>query len=106
MTTTNNKKKEKTNGTRKWVAKAASKEATFGRRRVKTQTVCGHADAVQRGDSAVQKKNREEQQAGGAEADEPDEAGGRLDVGRYAKRATIDGVRIGVAPEPLHVHGR
>lgn len=78
---------------------------------MKTQTVCGHADAVQRGDSAVQKKNREEQQAGGAEADEPDEAGGRLDVGRYAKRATVsaavavDGIRIGVAPEPLHVHG-
>lgn len=65
-------RKEKTNRARKWVAKAASKENTFGRRRVKTQTVCGHAGPVQDGDSAVQKKNQEEQQAGGAEADEPD----------------------------------
>lgn len=75
---------------------------------MKTQKVCGHAGAVQNGDSAVEKKNREEQQAGGAEADEPDEAGGRLAVGRYAKRSaiTVVGVRSGVAPEPLHVHGR
>lgn len=75
---------------------------------MKTQTVCGHAGPVQHGDSAVQKKNQEEQQAGGAEADEPDEAGGRLAFGRYAKRAAVAivRVRIGVAPEPLHVHGR